>query len=179
MKAEMTMREKIMMVFLGLLVLFCVYYFVFLIPTKEQIDNYRSETLMLDDQIIMADAKVAKMNMMKAELDAIFAGEMGEVKELPAYDNSYQVMNHLSAILKKAFSYNVSFSSVVIEDSTVRRNLTLDYDCGNYDDAKGILEEIYEGEYRCLFKDLFISHTTSEDTEGYHVMVDITYFEYN
>ena len=48
MKAEMTVREKVMLGILGVLVLFCVYYFVFLVPTNEKIETYKSDTLLLE-----------------------------------------------------------------------------------------------------------------------------------
>lgn len=179
MKAEMTVREKVMMGILGVLVLFCVYYFVFLLPTTEKIEHYKSETVLLEDQILMADAKAAKMKQMQEELDAILADEANALKGLPAYDNSYHVMNALSETLKKSQQYNVSFSNVDIKESTVRRNINLSYNCNSYENAKGILTSIYEGEYRCLFKDLFISKGGSGDSQSYSVSVGITYFEYN
>lgn len=178
MKAEMTVREKVMLGILGVLVLFCVYYFVFLVPTNEKIETYKSDTLLLEDQILMADAKVAKMEQMQAELDEIMAGNANGLKELPAYDNSNNVMAALSTILEKSNQYNISFSNVVIEDNTVRRNISLNYTCDSYNNAKSILNEIYEGDYRCILKDLYLTSSSSEESESYNVSVDITYFEY-
>ena len=178
MKAEMTVREKVMMGILGVLVLFCVYYFVFLVPTTEKIASYKEDTLLLEDQIILADAKVVKMQQMEDELEEILANGQGDLKELPAYDNSYYVMNSLSGILEKSVQYNISFSNVETEGNTVRRNITLDYDCSSYNNAKTILENIYHGDYRCVFKDLYITCNEKDGAESYHVSVDVTYFEY-
>ena len=62
MKTKMTVREKNMMAVLIALVIFCVYYFVFLVPVTEKIDNYENEILLLEDQIILADAKAVIQN---------------------------------------------------------------------------------------------------------------------
>ena len=123
--------------------------------------------------------QVAKMKQMEGELDQILSGDQRGLKELPAFDNSYNVMNSLSDILERSVQYNISFAGVDTEDSTVRRNITLNYDCKSYDDAKTILRNIYEGEYRCIFTDLFITCNEKDDAQSYHVSVDITYFEYN
>lgn len=173
MKKQLTTREKILMLVLVILMVVCAYYYAFYVPTTQQVANLVSQAATIDEQILLVDAQVARMNEMKAELDAIAAGEMGNVKELPAYDNSGNVMHSLSAILQNAMQYNVNFSSVEEEESTVRRHISLSYDCSSYETAKSILTQIYESDYRSLIKDVSITVN-----EGYHVVVDLTYYEY-
>ena len=115
------------------------------------------------------------MNMMQKELDAIKSGDMSNIKELPPYDNSRNVMNSLSVILANATQYDVSFSGVSEDDGIVRRDITLSYNCNSYDAAKAILTQIYDGDYRCLIKDLHITQSSGV----WNVNVQITYFEYN
>lgn len=178
MKQKMTVREKMLLVILGILVLFCLYYFFFLIPTNEKIDFYENEKLSVEEQILVADATAEKKRMMEAELKAIFSGEMGEVKEIPAYDNSHNVMNSLSSILAEAKKYDLSFSSVEIEENTVRRNLSLSFECDSYGACKNILRKIGEGEYRCIFKDLYLDYNDSSEALSYSVKAEIVFFEY-
>jgi len=173
MKKQLTTREKILMLVLVILMVVCAYYYAFYVPTTQQVASLVSQAATIDEQILLVDAQVARMNEMKAELDAIAAGEMGNVKELPAYDNSGNVMHSLSAILQNAMQYNVNFSSVEEEESTVRRHISLSYDCSSYETAKSILTQIYESDYRSLIKDVSITVN-----EGYHVVVDLTYYEY-
>ncbi|MBQ6843006.1 MAG: type II secretion system protein M [Agathobacter sp.] len=173
MKKQLTTREKILMLVLVILMVVCAYYYAFYVPITQQVASLVSQAATIDEQILLVDAQVARMNEMKAELDAIAAGEMGNVKELPAYDNSGNVMHSLSAILQNAMQYNVNFSSVEEEESTVRRHISLSYDCSSYETAKSILTQIYESDYRSLIKDVSITVN-----EGYHVVVDLTYYEY-
>lgn len=176
MKIELTLREKVLMGILVVLLVFCAYYFLFLLPVNEQINNYTNSNYEVEDQIILADAKVSLMKQMEKELEAIYAGEKGEVKELPAYDNGNNVMNSLSTILKDADNYSISFSNVTAEESIVRRNIVLEYSCGSYEAAKSILTQISEGDYRCLIQDLRLGQTSEG---GYRITVDVTYFEHN
>lgn len=174
MKKQLTTREKVLMCVLAVLLVICAYYYAFYTPVLQKIASYKEEIVYLEDQNLILDTQVNKMNQMKDELDKIQAGEMGSVKELPAFDNSQNVMNSLSFILQSANQYNVSFATVEEEDSTVRRNIQLSYDCSNYEAAKTILSKIYESEYRSLIKDVHLSNGNG----SCHVTVEITYFEY-
>ena len=173
MKVNFTVREKVLMTILGVLIVFCIYYFVFLIPATEQMNTYVEENYAVEDQIIMAEAKVAKMKQMEAELEKILSGEEKDVIALPEYDNNQNVMNSLYLILSKTNQYNVNFSGVTEEENTVRRNVVLEYECSDYATAKEVLMQIHDGPYRCLLKDFYLSAE-----EDYHIVVDITYFEY-
>ena len=174
MKKQLTLREKVLMGILAMLLVLCAYYYAFYTPVLQKIADYKDEIAFLDEQNLILDAQVEKMNLMQNELDAIVSGEMGTVKELPAYDNSQNVMHSLSFILQSANQYTVSFSSVEEEESTVRRQVKLAYDCSSCESAKKILQQIYESEYRSLIKDVHLSC----GEESYHVSVEITYFEY-
>ena len=72
---KMTVREKVLMGILGVLVLFCVYYFVFLVPVTEKIDACVNESLTIEEQLVIYDATAEKKKMMESELEAIFNGE--------------------------------------------------------------------------------------------------------
>lgn len=178
MKPEFTIREKVLMVILAVMLVFCGYYFLFLTPMTASMKDYTERTYEVQEQITIAKAKEQKLNQMKKELEVILSGQMGEVKELPLYDNSHNVMNELALILADASSYNVSFSDVETNEHTVRRQIGLDYDAVDYDTAKMILTKIRDGQYRCLLKDVYLTSNSKDGEGGYHVVVDITYYEY-
>lgn len=174
MKKGLSAREKILLLILILMAIFAGYYYAFYLPAQEKITFYEEEAILVDDQIIIAEAKTAKMGMMVKELKAIKEGDMTNIKELPPYDNSRNVMNSLSMILANATQYDVSFSGVSEEDGIVRRDISLNYNCNSYESAKSILSQIYNGDYRCLIKDLHITQSSGV----WNVNVQITYFEY-
>ena len=89
MKPNFTVREKVLLAILGVLILFCAYYYVFLIPVTKQLNQYTEATYMTEDQILLAEAKVAKMKMiysggssmvfrsaLKAEVESIWTSSM-------------------------------------------------------------------------------------------------------
>ena len=170
MKKQLTVREKVLMCILAVLLVICAYYYAFYTPVLQKVATYKGEIEFLEEQNKILDAQVEKMNLMKAELEAIASGEMGEVNEIPAYDNSYNVMYSLADILKKADQYKVNFVEVEEEESIVRRNINMTYSCSSYEDTKDVFEQIYKSEYRTLIKDVNCSGTS--------VTLTFTYFEY-
>lgn len=172
MKNSMTIREKVMLVILGLLCLALVYYYAFYIPTQEEIQQLEEEYLTIDDTLIAVEAKSARLEKMKADLEMLKGSDTDDTKALPAYDNRQNLMSQLSIILAKSDNYNISFGEVSGDGTTVRRNIRLDYTCGSYQAAKALLLEIYNGEYPCAFDSLYLSN------EGTTISVDIIYFEY-
>ena len=174
MKKGLSAREKVLLLILILMAVFAGYYYAFYLPAQEKIAFYKEEALMIDDQLIIAEAKEMKLNMMKKELAEIMSGDAQNVKPRPEYDNSRNVMNSLSLILAKADLYDLKFESVSEQDGIVRREVSLVYSCSSYANVKSILSEIYNGDYRCMIKDLYITQTD----DAWRVNVDITYFEY-
>ena len=172
MKMGMTIREKVLLVVLAILILVLAYYYALYLPVQNEIARCEEEYLTIDESILLAEAKTTKLNKMKTELESIKAGEGVDVKPLPAYDNRQQMMIQLSTILSKTENYNITYGNDMVDGVTVNRAVKLDYTCESYEDAKQILEEIYEGEYPCVFGNLFLSNG------GRSVSVDITYFEY-
>lgn len=175
---KMTVREKMLLCILIVLILFCGYYFLFLVPISEKIEFCENEILTVEDQIVIADATAVKKRMMEEELKAIFSNEKKEVKELPAYDNSHNVMNLLSAIMTYTTKYEINFSSVEEEDSTVRRSVTVSYQCPTYQEARDVLTKIANSDYRCVFKDLYINSNKYKGEISYNVIADVVFFEY-
>lgn len=169
---SMSTREKIMLAVLGVMCLALVYYYLLYIPMKEEIAQYKEEYNTVDDTLILVDAKAAQLATMKAELEAIKQDPMGATKALPAYDNRQNLMSQLSNILSKTQSYNIIFGNVSGDGTTVSRQITLNYSCGSYEEAKSILQEIHNGEYPCVFGTLHLSNN------GATISIQITYFEY-
>ena len=172
MKKGLTIREKVLLCILAVMLVIVAYYYAFYIPSQNAVAQYEKEFIMVDDQIIESEAKMIMLGKMRAELKDIKEGAGEELKELPAYDNRHNLLVELSDILANAENYTVNFGAVVEDEVTVTRAIDLNYSCESYDAAKAILLEIYNGEYPCTFTNLHISN------EGRTVSVHITYFEY-
>lgn len=169
---KISKREKIMLAVLLVLIVGCVYYLFFLTPNLEQQAKLKKEITAMDDQVIMAQAKVGHLNKMKQELKEIIE-QNAEIKAVPAFDNSKKLMNSLNLILGKAIRYTLSFVGTEETDGIVRREVSLTYECATYDDARAILQDIHDGKYPCVLQDVSISYD-----ELYGISATLTYFEY-
>ena len=62
----MTTREKVMLGILAALCLVLAYYYLLYIPMKEEIAQYKEEYTVVDDTLIVVDAKAVQLSKMKA-----------------------------------------------------------------------------------------------------------------
>ena len=169
---NMSGREKAMLGILGVLCIVLAYYYLVYIPMTTEIENYKQEYVTVDESMIIVEAKVAQMSSMKAEIEAIKAGEVGDIKVLPMHDNRQNLMSQLSMILAKTKSYNIRFGTITADGTTISRQVTLDYICEDYALAKGILQEIYTGQYPCIIGNISVG------SNGAAMSMDITYYEH-
>jgi len=171
-KNSMTIREKVMLGILGILCIVLAYYYLLYIPMKNETERYRQEYQTVDSTLVVVEAKAAKMAQMKAEIEAIKAGNAGDIKELPAYDNRQPLLRQLNMILAKTNNYSITFGGITGDGTTVCRQVTLNYACDDYASAKAILKEIHSGIYPCALGNISLS------SEGASMSLNITYYEY-
>lgn len=97
MNRELTGREKVMLLILSVLVMALGYYKLILEPINDQVAAYRDSTEQeqteLTTELVRAE-QLKKMESAVAELR-----QRGDVKPIPAYDNSKALMVELHRIL--------------------------------------------------------------------------------
>lgn len=169
---NMSGREKIMLGILGALCIVLGYYYLLYIPMTEETEKCKQEYLTVEEDLLVVEAKVAQMSSMKAEIEAIKAGDVEGIKVLPQYDNRQSLMSQLSTILAKTTNYNIRFGAVTADGTTIRREVSLDYTCDDYASAKVILQEIYSGQYPCMLGNIGVG------SEGAAISMNITYYEH-
>lgn len=178
MRSKITKREKVLLAILILLIIGSMYYLLFYTPMQEKIAAYETEFAELDDAVILYEAKAMQMKKMQQELETLKMEALTTdgIKEMPAYDNSRKLMESLNFILDAALEYSVTFNSTETSEQIVRREVTLNYKCKNYKQAKKILEQIHEDRYPSIIKDVRMECDTED--ESVSMMVTLTYFEY-
>ena len=65
MKKGFTVREKVLLVILGIIVICALYYYLFYLPKMSEIEAYKQDNVLMEDQILVAQTQVAKMNKME------------------------------------------------------------------------------------------------------------------
>lgn len=177
-KKTFTGREKIMLVFLVVLLVGVVYYMGFYQPTTTEIALIQQQVVDADSQIAAASSKIASINAMQAELDEIFSRPEEEITEIAPYDNAKAVMAQLNGILALSNEYNLSFQEPTVQsDGTVRRVISMSFSCADYTTARTILEALANNQWRCLVNNLSISASEDFTQEEVSVSATITFFE--
>ena len=177
-KAKTSAREVIMLVLLVALIVGILYYLAFYKPLQAELASLASQASEIDAQITASTDKISKMDAMQAELDQLFSDPDAKISEIAPYDNKEAVLNQLNTILSASEQYSLSFSQPTqSKDGTVRRNVSMNFSCTSFDDAKAILYDLMECPWRCLVGNISISGAGDIMSEGVSVNATITFFE--
>lgn len=176
--SKLSVREITMVVLLVALLVGVVYYMAFYKPMQQEMANIASQSANVDYQINAVSAKIARMDIMQAELEEIFARPQEEITEIAPYDNKEVVLSQLNGILQSSLEYSLNFAEPAIqEDGTVRRNVTMNFRCADFASAKTIINDLTRSHWRCMVSNLSV--TSAGDVMGGEVTVNatITFFE--
>lgn len=153
-------RERVMLVFLAVLLIGVGYYMLYFKPLQNELANIKNQSAQIDSEISVAMAKANSMSGMQAELDEIFSRPANEITEIAPYDNAKVVMSQLNGILSASEKYSLSFTDPKIEkDGTVRRTVSMDFSCKDYASAKSIIKSLSSSQWRCLISSVSIAQS--------------------
>lgn len=167
-KSKLSGREAVLLVFLVVLLVGVVYYLGFYKPLQAELSSISVQCANTDDQIAIATAKLGSMSRMQQELDEVFARPAEEITEIAPFDNKEIVLTQLNGILARTQEYSLSFADPVIsQDGSVRRNVTMNFHCSDYEAAKSVIRDLTECPWRCVVNNLTI---TAEDNIMGHIV---------
>ena len=179
-KKKLTATEKVLVVFLIVMVIGASWYLFFYKNITAEISSINEQASEVDSKISVASAKLAKMNSMQAELDEIFA-ENENPSQIAPYDNTQNVLNQLNAILSTSKNYSLSISNPTSPDSNgiYRRTVSMSFSADSYEGAKEILMNLEQNHWRCIVSTVsFSGGTNGSLLEGaVSISASITFFE--
>ena len=149
---DFTLKEKILLVVLCVLLVGLAYYWLVFIPCRDNIDAAHADRDAAQDELIVAMLKENQLKQMQSELDRI--GELQAASRMESYNASKAELTTLNNVLEAADDYAVSFSGVTRNGDQIRRNFTLQFRTGSFQTAKAIVSRLSDSEYRCLLGDL-------------------------
>ena len=157
MDREFTPREKGMLLVLAVLLLALGYMKLFYAPVQQAVEDNQQRQTELQDQALIEQTRVLKMQVMEKELEELKAGNAVPDAQVPDYDNVQRVMIELNAILARAQEYSLAFDDVSLDDSgLVRRPVELTFKTADYAAAREIINDLYHCRYRCSIQDVSI-----------------------
>lgn len=171
MKRTMSRREKLLLTILVVLLIGLCYYSFYLSPLNSKIDNYKSMTNSALDEEIALEPMMTSYNKMKNELTEL--RNSSDSKPIPNFDNSKNVMDELHNIMSEATSYSLSFSGTTEENSIVSRPVGISFVAASYDNARDIIDKLYESDYSNQISNITYFKTSG----GVQVTLTTTFYE--
>lgn len=155
---KMTARDRILLIFLAVLLIGVCYYMFFLKPLQADLQSIATQSAETDQAISVSTAKLNSMKSMQDELDEIFSRPEEEITEIAPYDNAKVVMSQLNGILSASENYSLNFKDPDVQkDGTVRRVVTMSFDCKDYASAKVIIKALSSSHWRCLINNIAVN----------------------
>ena len=172
---DFTLREKILLLILGIILLGLLYVRFVYMPVIDSIEKLKIEQAEAETQLNLVTAQVAVLDRKQKELDSL-EGE-GGMSYMPSYNNARNVTRLLNDVLGSN-GYAITFSNVTRDGDQVRRNISLQFEAAKLDDVEDILKQLSEGEYRCEIGSVSVNKSSryGYDTKT-TVNTDLTFFE--
>ena len=147
-----TLKEKILLLLLSLILVALAYYQFVDQPVRSALAQAQAEADSLSMELTAVTAKLTTMRNMRAELDDVTAG--GKASEMGSYNNSKAEIAMLNDVLSEALQYSITFANVTRSEDQIRRNFSLQLTASSYESMEHIINSINESHYRCLIGDL-------------------------
>lgn len=180
MSRDFTVKEKVLIVILLLILIGLAYYRFVHIPCKEAVQTAQSEKTMYQAELVTVQRREAQIRKMKEELDSL--GELQSTSRMESYNNSKGELSLLNKVLEPASDYSISFASVTRDGDQIRRNFDLEFTTTSFATAKSILNDLADSDYRCLIGDIEYVMTLrrakkDEPEQGGKWVDDVYYFD--
>lgn len=163
MSREFKLREKILMLILAVLLLIYGYYMIIIKPVSEGIEAAKSGKANIEAQMVIEQAKAAKLKSMKKALEEIDQADKPAISEIARYDNLSNVVESIDSALDGALSYNLVFNPVTFKGQIAYRAIDISFNCETYSAARKIINALNNSPYRCKITALNISANAGGD----------------
>lgn len=168
-----TKREQVMLWILSVIIMGACYYFFFFTPVQARIQDAQLRTAIAQDQQIVEQVRVVKMNRMKKEIEEMKAAGLANNRLLPEYDNLKLVMMELNGILLATDSYQINFPDSDLNQRIIQRVANISFTAADYAGAKGIIQRLSDSVYRCSIDSVGMEVGGSRETAEKEAIPDI------
>lgn len=176
MSRDFTLKEKILLGILTVILLGAVYYLAVDQPVRSALSEAASEQENLNTELLVLQQKAATLSRMKNELETIQGnatyGQMG------SYNNAKAELDELNQVLQDTDAYDVSFSNVTRDGDLIRRTFSLTFSAADYSKAEDLIKRLCEGPWRCLVSNINIVAQEGDFAQGaVNVGLSATFYE--
>lgn len=155
---KFTSREAAVILILVAVILGYFYYYVVYQSFETELAKY--DTMDVEDEIAIEEAKAIRLAKMKEELEA---GE-ASTSILGVYNNQSEELSVLAGILEgNAIDISMNWSDPELNGTVVRRDVTISFTTGNFDEAGDLIKQIADCEYALLIVDMSMDESEIEE----------------
>ena len=143
-------RDRFFIVVVLLIILGCLYKWLFYDAIEERIENEKSQQQSLQMEMDITRSNIAGLLRMQEELELL--GD--ELPQMPSYSAVSSEGNFISTLSGYATDYNHAFTDLTRDGNLIRRGFTLTFKTRTYDNVKFILEQLSKYKNRCLVNEV-------------------------
>ncbi len=177
MKRQFSPREKVLLVILALMLVFCVYYILVEKPVRDTLLDASQRQSSAESELTIASAQLQKMHTMEEALDELDQTAQADV---PDFDNAKNVVNLLNEAMAMTDEYTLSFPPVVKSGAIASRTVQMNFRCGSYATGKAVLKTLLDSDYRCRITSRSVTCGVGGDIRREEVTVNasVTFYEF-
>ena len=167
MNRELTLREKVLLLILIVLVMVLGYFKLLYEPVSDRIARCREDT---------AQEQLALMEKMEQALADIRAA--GGSKAIPRFNNSEALLRELRGLLAGTGEYSLDFGDGTTQQGyIVLRPVSMTYRTSTYEQSREIIDRLSASDNINRISDLSIHRDERSGGQGYQTVLTVTYFE--
>lgn len=152
MSREFSLKEKLLLLLLCLILVGLAYYQFVDRPVRDTVSSAHAQAQSLATELKSVESKLETMRRMRSEIEDVTAG--GTASEMASYNNSKAEIALLNDILGDTLQYAITFENVTRVENQIRRNFSLQFTVDSYDAVEGVLRALNESRFRCLIGDV-------------------------
>ena len=176
MNRELTLREKVLLLILIVLVMTLGYFKLLYEPVSDRIARYREDAAQEQLEIEQSAVKLAQMEKMEQALADIRAAGS---KAIPRFNNSEALLRELRGLLSATAEYSLDFGDGTTQQGyIVLRPVSMTYRTSTYEQSRAIIDRLSASDNINRISDLSIRRDErSGGGQTYQTVLTVTYFE--
>jgi len=173
---DFTVKERILILLLVLILLGLAYYQFIDQPVRSAIEQAHSEQAALETELTTAKAKLAQLERMQNEIDTVTA--LATFRPMPSYSNREAVNKLLNDVLG-TMNYSIAFSNTTRSGDLVRRSVSLTFTAPDYRTMEQVFKALADAEFRCIVDNISCSSSGGDryHPRVYNVSMTATFYE--
>ena len=177
MNRELTLREKVLLLILIVLVMALGYFKLLYEPVSDRIARYREDAAQEQLEIEQSAVKLAQLERMEQALAKLRAD--GGRKAIPRFNNSEALLRELRGLLSATGEYSLDFGDGTTQQGyIVLRPVSMTYRTSTYEQSRAIIDRLSASDNINRISDLSIRRDErSGGGQGYQTVLTVTYFE--